>query len=114
MFARPKRNKQVIVDRQILYLHEVMVAKCLAQPTLFTKVLDNLETRHTQGIIRYGSYLLWHSILETRDQPELFTSLVLATDSRTQALRRKTIFAGVLTEAEREAALTTYIASELN
>lgn len=113
MFSRPKKNQQVIVDRQILHLHQAMADKCLNNPALFDEVLENLERKHELNFIRYGSYLLWHAILETRDDPQTFKNLLLATDSRTNALRRKTIFSGVLSEAEREAVLATYIASEL-
>ncbi|WP_218355243.1 hypothetical protein [Alteromonas lipotrueiana] len=113
MFSRPKKNRQVIVDRQILHLHQAMAEKCLTNPDLFDEVLNNLEHKHQLNFIGYGSYLLWHAILEARDNPHTFKELLLASDSRTKALRRKTIFGGVLSEAEREAVLTTYIASEL-
>lgn len=113
MFSRPKKQKQVIIDRQILYMHEVIAQKCLSTPGYFDIAGDNLERLYEQGMIRYGSYLLWQGILEAREQPALFKSLLLAGDSRTAALRRKTIFGGILTEAEREAALTAYAASEM-
>ena len=113
MFTRPKRQKQVIIDRQILHLHQVMADKCLSQPDYFTAIQVNLNQRYEEKMISYGSYLLWQGILEARDDPDIFRQLLLANDSRTKALRRKTIFTGVLTEAEREDALTTYIASEM-
>ena len=46
--------------------------------------------------------MLWSSILETVNHPELFTSLLLADDERTANLRRETIFTGVLSEEERQ------------
>ena len=113
MFSRPKKQKQVIIDRQILYIHNVIAEKCLSTPGCFDIAGDNLERLYEQGMIRYGSYLLWLGILEAREQPHVFKTLLLAEDSRTAALRRKTIFGGILSEEEREAALTAYAASEL-
>jgi hypothetical protein len=49
--------------------------------------------------------MLWSSILETIDTPELFRTLVLAEDARTADLRRETIFTGILTEEERRGVL---------
>lgn len=112
MFARPKRQKQVLIDRQILHMHQAMAQKCFANPELFQTVQLNLNQRYEDGLLSYGSYLLWQGILEARDDEAVFNALLLATDARTKALRRKTIFTGILTEAEREAALATYIASE--
>ena len=56
-------------------------------------------------MMRYGSYMLWKSILETVNQPDVFKALLLAEDERTANLRRETIFTGVLTEEERTSAL---------
>ncbi|WP_018984835.1 hypothetical protein [Salinimonas chungwhensis] len=113
MFVRPKRQKQVIIDRQILHLHRVMAEKCLANPDYFTGIQINLNQRFEEGMLSYGSYLLWQGILEARQTPDTFRQLLLSDDTRTRALRRKTVFTGILTEQEREAALTTYIASEM-
>jgi hypothetical protein len=49
--------------------------------------------------------MLWKSILETVNQPDVFKALLLAEDERTANLRRETIFTGVLTEEERISAL---------
>ncbi|QJR79792.1 hypothetical protein CA267_002805 [Alteromonas pelagimontana] len=114
MFSRPKKQKQVLIDRQIRSIHQAIGDKMLREPRYFTAALHTLEHRYQAGTISYGSYLLWHGILEQQQDPSLFLSLLLASDSRTNALRRRTILTGILTEQERENALEKYIASELS
>lgn len=113
MFARPKRQKQVLIDQQIHFVHAHMVEKVLQKPVLFSQLSDTLEARYRSGMMRYGSYILWQSILSRQDCPKTFRELVLAEDSRTASLRRSTIFTGILTEEERESVLAAYAASQV-
>ncbi len=62
---------------------------------------QTLEQRYQSKMMRYGSYLLWKGILEARDEPAVFKTLLLADDERTANLRRETIFTGILSEEER-------------
>ncbi|RDV24261.1 hypothetical protein DXV75_14685 [Alteromonas aestuariivivens] len=113
MLSRPKRNKQTIIDRQILALHTAMADKLLSQPQLFEQVHQVLVQRAENKLISYGSWLMWTGILELKNDPSAFRAALLATDERTAKLRRRTILTGILSEQEREEVLATYIASEL-
>ena len=105
MKAHTKRRKGDRVNQRILALHQKMVDRILAHPTLLEPIKNTLEMRYKAKLMRYGSYMLWSSILETIDTPEDFRALVLADDTRTANLRRETIFTGILTEEERCAVL---------
>jgi hypothetical protein len=105
MKAHTKKRKNDSVNQRILALHQKMVDKILAHPALLEPVKNTLEMRYNAKLMRYGSYMLWSSILETIDTPELFRTLVLAEDARTANLRRDTIFTGILTEEERRGVL---------
>ncbi len=111
---RSKRQKQVVIDRQILALHEAMVEKVMADPCLFAVLQNNLKRYQQMGMLSYGSALLWESILAAYPNPTAFREMVLSTESRMAQLRRRTIFSGLLTEKEREQVLAKYITSELN
>ncbi|GGW75175.1 hypothetical protein [Alteromonas halophila] len=106
MLARPKRQRQADIDQRILRLHTAMADKLLRNPKMLAPVYEVLEQRYQQGMMRYGSYLLWHGILESYNQPEQFRALLLASDTRTASLRRQTILIGILSEEERQAALS--------
>ncbi|WP_211162707.1 hypothetical protein [Alteromonas ponticola] len=110
---RPKRQQQVIIDRQILALHEAMVEKVIAEPHLLVGLQANLKRYMETGVISYGSALLWESILSSSADPATFRQLVLSDEQRMAQLRRRTIFSGILSEDEREEVLAKYIASEL-
>ena len=105
MFARSKRQKQADIDERIKRIHEVMAEKVLVDITLVDNAYEVLEQRYQSGMMHYGSYLLWHGILESSCEPVQFRALLLADDARTASLRRQTIFVGVLTEEEREMAI---------
>ncbi|NDV90948.1 hypothetical protein GTH32_07005 [Alteromonas sp. 345S023] len=106
MYATPKKLKDTIVNQRSLQLHKAIADKVLASPHLLEKAKDNLEARYNNGLMRYGSYMLWQGILETAGSPETFKQLLLAQDERTASLRKSTIFVGILTEQEREDALS--------
>lgn len=105
MPTQRKQQSRAIIDRRILRLHYYIADKVLADHAHIDNAKITLESRYASGLMRYGSYMLWHSILETIDEPTLFKQLLLAEDSRTASLRRATIFTGVLSEEEREKAL---------
>lgn len=105
MFARPKHQKHAEIDERIKRIHQLMAEKVLTDHALVDTAYEVLEQRYQSGMMRYGSYLLWHGILESSNEPEQFRALLLADDARTASLRRQTIFVGVLTEDEREAAM---------
>ena len=105
MLARPRKQRRSEVNERIRKLHEAIADKVLANPDLLGGIEDKLEQRYESKMMRYGSYMLWKSILETVNQPDVFKALLLAEDERTANLRRETIFTGVLTEEERTSAL---------
>lgn len=105
MLARPRKQRRSEVNERIRKLHEAIADKVLANPDLLGGIEDKLEQRYESKMMRYGSYMLWKSILETVNQPDVFKALLLAEDERTANLRRETIFTGVLTEEERISAL---------
>jgi hypothetical protein len=105
MLARPRKQRRSEVNERIRKLHEAIADKVLANPDLLDGIEDKLEQRYESKMMRYGSYILWKSILETVNQPDVFKALLLAEDERTANLRRETIFTGVLTEEERISAL---------
>lgn len=113
MLNRPKRQKQVVIDRQILALHQAMADKLLAHPELFEQAKQNLKERRASGLLSYGSALIWMGILELKDDPQAFRDALLAKDTRTASLRRQTILSGILSEQERQETLAKYIASEI-
>ncbi|WP_414830380.1 hypothetical protein [Alteromonas sp. H39] len=106
MFSRPKRQKQALIDQRILAIHRAIAGKVLCEPHYIERARAVLSERYKNGMMRYGSFLLWESILNHASEPDVFVALLLAEDPRTASLRRATIFTGVLTEAEREAVLS--------
>lgn len=107
MLARPRKQRRSEVNERIRKLHEAIADKVLANPDLLGGIEDKLEQRYESKMMRYGSYMLWKSILETVNQPDVFKALLLAEDERTANLRRETIFTGVLTEEERTSLFKT-------
>ncbi|WP_334013151.1 hypothetical protein [Alteromonas sp. S167] len=105
MLARPRKQRRSEVNQRIRKLHEAIADKVLANPDLLDGIEAKLKQRYESKMMRYGSYMLWKSILETVNQPDVFKALLLAEDERTANLRRETIFTGVLTEEERTSAL---------
>lgn len=103
--AQVRAQHYVNIDRQILVLHQAMVAKVLAFPELQAKVVATIETRYANGQLRHGGYLLWSCLLENIEDEQAFLAGVLADTPQMQKLRRRTPFIGILTEDERQAAL---------
>lgn len=98
-----KHTKKHTIDAQNLELHSLIADKVLADRSLLERAITTLETRYSHKLMRYGSYLLWHSIVECYHDPVLFRAQLLAQDARIASLRRQTIFTGVLSEQERRA-----------
>ena len=98
-------GKHELIDRQVLAIHVAMVAKLLTHPEYHQQVLDTIEARLAQGKMRYGSYMVWFSLMDNIDQPELFRRGVLEDSPRMRKLRRSTPLVGILTEEERQQAL---------
>ncbi|MBU3022484.1 hypothetical protein [Aestuariibacter sp. A3R04] len=105
MYSQTKRQKNNLIDDRILAIHRAIAKKVIAQPLFIMQAKKVLEKRYEQKLIRYGSYLLWQSLLEL-EEPEVFSAQLLSVEPRWYALRRSTIFVGVLTEEERKDALS--------
>ena len=101
MFARPRKQRRSEVNERIKNIHSAIADKLLSHPELFDLAEQTLEQRYQSKMMRYGSYLLWKGILDARDEPAVFKTLLLADDERTANLRRETIFTGILSEEER-------------
>ncbi|MDO6477126.1 hypothetical protein Q4520_17015 [Alteromonas sp. 1_MG-2023] len=111
MYSRSRRQRDADIDNRILQIHRAIADKVISNPVLIAQAGETLEARYQQKLLRYGSYLLWHSMLELKHDAEAFKAQLLSDEPRWNALRRNTIFTGVLTEQEREEALATFAAS---
>lgn len=96
------------IDRQILVLHQAIATKLLAEPALLEQVKAKLEERRDNGQLGYGAYLHWLSVLELYQQPELFCAGIIEDSPYLRKLRRRTPFVGILTEHERQLALSQH------
>ena len=101
MVYHQKKFQQQEADKRSLCLHHCIALKILAQPALLERVSATLEQRYQQKLLSYGAYINWQAILSQTDSPEQFIAAMTANDKTTTALRRKTIFVGVLNEKER-------------
>lgn len=104
--------KHELIDRQVLAIHVAMVDKLLAYPEYHQRVFDTIEARLAQGKMRYGSYMVWFSLMDNIDQPEVFRCGVLEDSPRMRKLRRNTPLVGILTEDERQQALAKAASGE--
>ncbi|MFT5547144.1 MAG: 3-mercaptopyruvate sulfurtransferase SseA [Rheinheimera aquimaris] len=98
-------------DNQIWLIHQAIAEKLLAEPWRIADVRQTLEQRYQAGQIRHSGYIHWHSILDCIDDPALFRRELLDSGERMTKLRRRTVLVGILTEAERSAALQAATAS---
>lgn len=106
---RPKTAQQESIDKQILCLHKAMAEKLIANHHFVPQVMKTIESRYGVGKMAYGSYLFWTSLMEYIEQPDIFMETVLEDTPIIQKYRRQTPFVGILTEAERQAALDKLI-----
>ncbi|AWL11582.1 hypothetical protein HMF8227_01096 [Saliniradius amylolyticus] len=111
----PRRRsiKDENIDRQILVLHQAMLDKLQRHPELLPAIFEVLEQRREMGKLRHGAYLTWYCALEqlTRNPKRCFEALLDDTP-RMRKLRRKTPLVGILTEEERQQALTSNACGE--
>lgn len=106
MPTQRKRYTRQKVSKRILAIHAAIADKIIAEPSLIVLAEKTLATRYQQKQIRYGSYIVWQSLLPLiHDNPELFKAELLAADPKMEQLRRETIFVGILSEEERSAIL---------
>ncbi|GGF82013.1 hypothetical protein [Alteromonas lipolytica] len=101
MVYHHKKYQQQEADKRSLCLHECIAHKLLAESDLMPRVIETLEQRYQQKLLSYGAYINWQVILAQVDTPSQFIAAMTATDKTTTALRRKTIFVGILNEKER-------------
>lgn len=102
--------KEENIDRQITVIHRAIAKKLLAENALgnqhyVDEILANLALRRDEGRMGYGEFLTWWSIMELINEPDVFLKSMIEESPRMRKLRRRTPFVGVLTEAERQAAL---------
>ena len=98
MVYHQKKYQQQEADKRSLCLHGCIARKVLAEPALLSKAKATLQQRYEQKLLGYGAYLNWQAILAQVNTPESFIKAMTATDKTTTALRRRTIFTGVLNE----------------
>ena len=64
MYSRSRRQRDADIDNRILQIHRAIADKVISNPVLIAQAEVTLEARYQQKLLRYGSYLLWHSMLE--------------------------------------------------
>ncbi|SET74312.1 hypothetical protein [Thalassotalea agarivorans] len=102
------------IDKQILVIHQAMVEKLIAQPALVADVIKQVEARKETGKLNYSGYLTWISLLENIENHDWFRKGVLEDSPRMKRLRRKTPLVNILTEQERQQALTQGAIGEID
>ncbi|WP_339721497.1 hypothetical protein [uncultured Paraglaciecola sp.] len=102
---RPKTAQQDNIDKQILFLHQAMGEKLIANHDYLTQVAETIQARYECGQMRQGAYLFWSSLLEYVEQPVLFMATLLEDSPQITQYRRQTPLVGILTEEERQKVL---------
>lgn len=101
------------IDRQIIAIHQVIANKLLKHLTLAEKIKERLKQQRDDGKIGYREFINWYSILELIDEPAVFINAMTEDTPQMRRLRRKTPFVGILTEQEREEAISLDAIGEL-
>ncbi|MDC8831765.1 hypothetical protein [Alteromonas gilva] len=109
MAYHQKKYQQQGADQRSLCLHRCIAHKIKSNPALLTQVFDTLESRYAERLMSYGSYLHWQAILSLSADHQQFYNALTAEDKTTTALRRKTIFTGILNEKERRDCLAALL-----
>ena len=109
MVYHQKKYQQQEADKRSLCLHGCIARKVLAEPALLSQATSTLQQRYEQKLLSYGAYLNWQAILAQVSTPDNFIKAMTATDKTSIALRRKTIFTGVLNEKERSDCLAALL-----
>lgn len=104
--SRRSGLKEKFIDRQILAIHKAIVVKLLQHPELHQQVFDKIEARREAGKLRHGGYLTWYCLMENIGDKKLFAEGVLEDSPKMRKLRRSSPFVGILTEEERQQALS--------
>lgn len=94
------------IDRQIIAIYKAVAHKLLANQALVEQIKHRLESQREQGMIGYSQFICWLSILEIIDDTEAFIKAMTEDTPKMRRWRRKTPFSGVLTEEERQQAIT--------
>jgi len=106
---RPKTAQQDNIDKQILCLHKAMGEKLIANHQYISQVVETIQARYESGTMRHGAYLFWSSLLEYIEQPTLFMETLMENSPQITQYRRQTPLIGILTEEERQAALSKLV-----
>jgi hypothetical protein len=99
------RRSHEWIDRRSLALHEAVAAKLEADPTLIEVARTNLS-RWLQ-LNPAAALVEWRDLLQVKSLPQVI-ALLRSTDEESTRLRQSSPFAGVLTQAERNAILRRY------
>lgn len=93
------------IDRRSLALHELVATKLEADPALLDVARSNL----TRWLAAHptGALVEWRHLLEVTSLPQL-VALLRSTSETAVRLRQSSPFAGLLTQAERQAILRRY------
>jgi hypothetical protein len=89
------------LDERSLAMHKLIAAKVLADPTLLDKARDNLRRWHQMDGSPKLALAEWEQIL-SRPTDQIAQFLTERSERATR-LRQSSPFAGVLSEAERQA-----------
>lgn len=106
------------IDRQILAIHKAIGEKLIKDHAqggqLLEQVQQKIEQRYQEGRMHYGEYITWNSAIEQVDSPEIFLAALLEDTPKLRKWRRRTPFVGVLTEEERQHALSQNAVGEIS
>ena len=106
--------KHRYIDSQILVIHAAIADKLIQHPELIEQVLQQLEQRKELGRINYSQYITWFSILEQINTPKIFKQAILEDSPKMRKFRRNTPLVNILTEEERQNALSTGALGEIS
>ena len=76
-------------------------------------MINKLEERRELGRLTYSAYIHWVSVLENISDKSHFVQGIAEDTPTLRKWRRATPFVGILTETERQAALTANAMGEL-
>ena len=93
------------IDSRSLALHEAVAARLEAEPKLLEIARDNLK--RWLAVESAAPLREWERLLDTLPLEELL-QLLRSRDERAAWLRQSSPFAGVLSDAERQAILSRY------
>ena len=97
-----KADKDALIDQQILLVHREIAKKLLKQPRLIQLVEEKLEQRYADGLVYYGAYISWLSVLELKPEMPKLAEQLCEPSSEMNKLRRNSPFVGLLSDSELE------------